>query len=236
MRTERSNPKRLTLIAVVAVSILAIGGILTAIGRPDPTSSPSAAETKPAPRPSVPPGSAGPVAEQSGLPVGFAHGEDGAVAAATAYATAPQRWLYFTDDEITAAVLEIATPVAAPRLADEVVADVGIAREQLGDSPGRVWWLVRPMAWRVESFSRDDARIAVWAVTVLSAEDVAAPQSEWITVTIDLAWFDGDWRVDAVRDTPGPTPMSGPNDPPWDAVPFDDALAGFTRLDGEPEP
>ena len=53
----------------------------------------------------------------------------------------------------------------------------------------------------------------MWTVTVLSAEDVAAPQSEWITVTIDLAWVDGDWRVDAVRDTPGPTPMSGPERP-----------------------
>ena len=33
---------------------------------------------------------------------------------------------------------------------------------------------------------------------------------------------------------PGPTPLSGPQDQPWDAVPFDDALDGFTRLDGEP--
>ncbi|MDZ7734498.1 MAG: hypothetical protein U5R31_16745 [Acidimicrobiia bacterium] len=98
-----------------------------------------------------------------------------------------------------------------------------------------VWWLVRPLAWRVETFSPSGATVAVWrAVTVLSAQEVAAPQAEWVTVTIDLAWVEGDWRVDAVRDTAGPTPQTGPNDQPWDAVPFDEALEGFTRIDGEP--
>jgi hypothetical protein len=111
-----------------------------------------------------------------------------------------------------------------------------------------VWWLVRPLAWRVESFATDQARVAVWVVTILSAAEVAAPQAEYATITLDLAWVngdpgdddrdgdrqEGDWRVDAVRDTPGPTPMTGPHDQPWDSVPFDEALAGFTRMDGEP--
>jgi hypothetical protein len=185
-------------------------------------------------------------AERAGLAVGFSHDEPGAVAAAVAYATAAQRWLYFSDEEIRAAVAEIATPVAAPRMADDVDRDVSMAREQLDASPGRVWWLVRPLAWRVDSFATDQARVAVWVVTILSATEVAAPQAEYATVTLDLAWVDGDgnhdgdddrkggdWRVDAVRDTPGPTPMTGPQDQPWDAVPFDEALDGFTRMDGE---
>ena len=109
-----------------------------------------------------------------------------------------------------------------------------MARDQLGASSGRVWWLVRPLAWNVETFDGDQARVAVWVVTILSAAEVAAPQSEFLTVTVDLAWLDGDWRVDGVRDHLGPTPMTGPQDQPWDAVPFDETLAGFTRLDGEP--
>ena len=234
MSAERGTRRRQLVVAGVVVATVLAGALLTAIGRTDPGSDPMAPETVLVARPAVPAGSAGPTAEVSGVPVGFARDEQGAVAASIAYTTAPQRWLYFTDEEITAAVEEIATPVAAPRLADEVVAEVGVARERLGASPGRVWWLVRPMAWRVESFGGGEARVAVWTVTVLSAEDVAAPQSEWITVTTDLVWVDGGWRIDAVRDTPGPTPMSGPNDQPWDAAPFDDALAGFTRLDGEP--
>ena len=62
---------------------------------------------------------------------------------------------------------------------------------------------------------------------------VAAPQSEYLTATLDLSWVDGDWRGDGVRDTPGPTPITGPHDQPWDAEPFDNALDGFTRMDGE---
>ncbi|MGQ0823768.1 MAG: hypothetical protein ACT4OX_01850 [Actinomycetota bacterium] len=152
------------------------------------------------------------------------------------YATAPQRWLYFTDDEIRAAIAEIAAPVAVPRLTEDVVGDISMAREQLAQSSGRIWWLVRPLAWRVDSFRDNDARVSVWTVTILSAAGVAAPQSEFMTVTLDLAWVDGDWRVDGVRDTAGPTPMSGPHDQPWDAEPFDRALDGFTRMEGETAP
>lgn len=166
--------------------------------------------------------------------VGFARDEAGAVAAAITFATASQRWLYFTDEEVEAAVRAIADPSAADELAATVVDEVSSAREQLGESPGRVWWLVRPLAWSVLHRSDDHATVEVWAVTVLSAVEVAAPQAEWRTFTVDLAWDEGDWKLDAVRNTPGPTPMVGPGDRPWDAIPFDGALEGFVRLDGEP--
>jgi hypothetical protein len=151
-----------------------------------------------------------------------------------AYTAGSQRWLYFSDDEILAAVEEIATPEAADALAQEVVDEVRASRDELVQSSERVWWLVRPLAWGVESYNRDEASVAVWTVTVLSASGVAVPQSGWMTVTVDLEWIDGAWRVDAVRDRPGPTPMTGPRDEPWDARPFDDALDGFTRLTEEP--
>ena len=232
MRSDSHSRIRLAVWVGVVAAMVLFGALLVAFGSPDrgKASDPPADSA----RPPVPAGVAGPVAEQAGLPAGFAHDRAGATAAAIAYATAPQRWLYFTDDEIVAAVNAIATPVAAPRLSEEVVTDVRSARDRLGESPGRVWWLVRPMAWRIESFTPDEASVSVWTVTVLSAEEVAAPQCEWVTVTVDLAWIDGDWRVDGVRDTPGPTPITGPGDQPWDAVPFDEALGGFTRMDGEP--
>ena len=159
---------------------------------------------------------------------------DAAAAAAVSYATVSQNWLYFTDEQIVDAVAEIATPDAAEELAADAVAEVSAARAALSGSPGRVWWLVRPMAWKVESLRANEASVDVWTVTVLSAEEVAAPQSEWVTVTVDLEWVDDGWKLDALRDNPGPTPMPGPNDAPWDAIPFDAVLAGFTRIDGDP--
>ena len=176
---------------------------------------------------------AGPVAVEAGVPVGFAPTKDGAVAAALVYASASQRWLYFDDAEIAAAVAVLATPAAGEALTAEVVAEIAMARDQLAVSSGRVWWLVRPLATRVEFFTEAAARVSVWTVTVLSATGVAVPQAEWLTVMVDLKWSEGDWRVDGVRSTPGPTPILSPKDEPWTADRFDDGLDGFTRVDSE---
>jgi hypothetical protein len=114
-------------------------------------------------------------------------------------------------------------------MADDIVLDVSMAATN-SVITGRVWWLVRPLAWKVE------------ASTAPGSAGRASPSCRRrgccsaveLTVTVDLSWVDGDWRVGAVRDAPGPTPMTGPNDRPWDAVPFDETLSGFTRMDGEP--
>lgn len=231
---KQSSRNRMLMIASAVIAVFLIGMLITTIaGNPPRATRASTAKTDVTQKagPAKPAGSTG---ERAGMPVGFAHDDDGAVDAAVAYATASQRWLYFTDDQIRDAIEEIATPQAAARLTQEVVDDVSVARKQLGASSGRVWWIVRPLAWDVEFRQGNQARVSVWVVTVLSAAEVAAPQSEWMTVTVDLAWVDGDWHVDAVRDSPGPTPVTGPKDRPWDAEPFDEALKGFTRIDGEP--
>jgi hypothetical protein len=160
--------------------------------------------------------------------------EDGAAGAAVRVVAASQDWLYLTDDEVRAAVLAVATPGAGPALADLTVSDVSTARSDLGLSPGPVWWVVHPLASRVVGFASDAAQVEVWAVTVLAAVDIAAPQAEWLTVTVDLAWAGERWLVESIRDRPGPSPMLGPRDQPWDAAPFTDALDGFERLEGGP--
>jgi hypothetical protein len=189
---------------------------------PGETSSPSRVPVAPGDSPA-----AGPAG-------GFAHTERGAVDAAVAYTAASQRWLYLGDHEVAEAVAQITAPQAADTLVAEVVAETATAREALARSAGPVWWWVDPLAWRVETYSDTRATVAVWTATVLSAQGVAAPQSEWMTVTVDLEWVDRDWRVAAIGDRPGPTPILSTRDEPWDAVPFAEALEGFTRLGEEP--
>ena len=155
--------------------------------------------------------------------------EAGAVAAAVDYASGPQEWLYLTDEEAAAAVKAISTPEAADRLSDEAVERIRAARSELSKSPGRVWWIVHPLAWRVVSFTDTSATVSVWTVSVLSAADVAVPQTQWTTTTMELEWLGG-WRVGAVHDVVGPTPAVGPEDQPWEPEPFDDALDGFIRV------
>lgn len=157
-------------------------------------------------------------------------GEAGAVDAALRYAAASQRWLYLSDEQIRGEIADVATPKSVARLGDEVVADVSMVRPQLAGADGRVWWVVRPLAWRTDRIGDADARVAVWVITVLSATGIAAPQAEFVTVSLDLERIDGRWRVSDVSDRPGPTPITGAKDQPWDAEPFDAALDGFTRL------
>lgn len=234
MTAQRDQRRRRIVVAGgVAALLVAVGALLVRLGGPDVTPTDERAEQVPADEtaPVARPTGGGEGAGPSPMP---ARDEAGAVTAAVGYTAASQAWLYLTDDEITAAVTEIATPEAARSLAAETIEEIRIARDELASSSGRVWWLVHPLAWRVESYSEDSASVAVWTVTLLAATGVALPQTAWMTVTVDLAWVDDGWRVDAVRDRPGPTPMTGPQDEPWDAQPFDDALEGFTRLDGEP--
>jgi len=162
-----------------------------------------------------------------------AHTKDGSIAVALDLAVGPQAWMYLSDADLEVSVRAVASAASADRLVTEIVGEVRVARDALARSRGRIWWLVRPLAWRVDSFSPQRVQVSVWTVSVLSAADVAMPQSDWVTTTFDLAWEGSAWRLVATRDTPGPTPRLGGRDTAWEPEPFDDALAGFQRVGAE---
>ena len=151
------------------------------------------------------------------------------------FVTGFQRWLYLDDETIEAQVRSLTTTAAASIVATDVLADVRVARAALTGSTGRVWWVVRPLATRVEGLSERWARVSVWTVTVLSAADVAAPQSEWSTVTVDLEREVDGWRVGSTATLAGPTPAIAPNDEPWPAERLDAHLGKFVRIGAEAE-
>ena len=219
--------KRPAVIVAAAAGLFAIGfvasGVLTRSPTRDPF--PPAPPVVGAPRPS-----SGPA---SGAAQGQDRTEQGARTTAIALATASQDWLYMNDQQIDRSVRAIATASAGSSLSRETVADLRTARDALAKSPSRVWWLVRPLASRVERFDPGAARVVVWTVTVLSAAGVALPQADWVRVTVDLLWESDSWRLQAINDVPGPTPMTGTKDRPWQPEPFDTALAGFERVSSE---
>jgi len=159
--------------------------------------------------------------------------EAGARATAITLAAASQNWLYLNDVEVDRAVRAVASASAGPSLSRETVTELRSARDALAKSPGRVWWMVRPLASRIERFDPASARVVVWTVTVLSASDVALPQADWMRVTVDLVWEGDTWRLQAINDVPGPTPMTGTKDRPWQPEPFDDVLGGYERISPE---
>lgn len=213
----------------VFVVVLLSAAVLMRVGEPS-TTTPAESPVSGSPTPATTrPSTAGdtPADAPSARP---AQDRAGSVAAALTYAAAPQAWLYMSDDEIRAAVAAIAAPGAADRIAEDAVEEVSSSRSELAESAGPVWWIVHPLAWRVDRFQPTEATVSVWAFSLLSAADVAVPQTEWTTTTLDLEWTGDGWRIASVHDTVGPTPSIGPADQPWEPEPLDDALEGFTRL------
>lgn len=218
-----SRKRWLAALAGAAATALLAGLLLVRLGS---TTRDPAPVTTSASAAAGPPSDVAPVTEAQAA-------EKTAVAAALQLAAAPQQWLYLTDAELEAAVRAVAAPASASRLVADVVSEVGLVRDALRRSAGRIWWLVRPLAWRIENFGGDRASVSVWTVSVLSASDVAVPQSDWFTSLYDLQWVDGRWLLTATRDEPGPTPQLGGRDEPWQPEPFDESLTGFTRVGAE---
>jgi hypothetical protein len=165
-----------------------------------------------------------------GVGVGFSHDEAGAVAAAVSYTVAPQAWLYRSDEVVRASVEAVTVPAARGELVPGLVEDARLLRDELSEASGVVWFVVAPLATKVESYRTDRAVVRVWATRVLSADGVAVPQSGWHTETFELAWVGGDWRIAGVEETEGPTPQLEAGLQPWAADYVGQELSGFVRL------
>ena len=156
--------------------------------------------------------------------------QSGAVTAALEVAPATQDWLYLADADVRAELDRIATETAAPRLARTAATSAAAARESLQGATGPVWWIVRPLAWRVETFDGHHATVSVWEIQILAARDVAAPQSRYRIVQVDLEWTQGRWLVSELNESDGPAATPAPGEETWDSHTFNQALEGFTRV------
>jgi hypothetical protein len=63
-----------------------------------------------------------------------------------------------------------------------------------------------PLTGHVVRADETTGRVDVWTVSVIAVNELAAPRQVWRTVTVDLLWERGDWRVDGWSARQGPTP------------------------------
>jgi len=109
-RQAAPSPRRTVIVVSIVVVALVSGVVLVRLAQgspPDLDRGDSSAAFSP-PVPTASGDESGPAGGAAGVSVGGGDDERGGVSAAIAYATASQRWLYFSDAEIEAAIAQIA--------------------------------------------------------------------------------------------------------------------------------
>ena len=161
-----------------------------------------------------------------GVPVGYQHSEEGAVAAATNYARVLSSTLILDRSKRRAAIEALAAPETLARQQrawDQAVASLnkGLGVTNGAAKDGTILLRAVPVGWRMEKYSDKRATVAIWVTSVLGAlggPPQGVPVREaWGTTTVELRWVDGDWKLLDTTNTDGPRPIADPDTPTADS-------------------
>jgi hypothetical protein len=159
----------------------------------------------------------GPRRVVDGVPVGYQHSEQGAVAAAANYAKALSSELILDRRSRRVALAALAAPqtlARQQRALDQAVSSLAKGLGVSGASPADGTVLLRavPVGWRLEEYTRDRATVALWVTSVagsLNGPSGGVPVQEgWGTTTVRLRWTDGDWKQLESTTVPGRAPVA----------------------------
>ncbi|MDG9707306.1 hypothetical protein [Streptomyces sp. DH10] len=221
--TPRRRSSSRSLVTVVGVVVLLIAAIAFANRGGDDSSSSDDAGTKPETAATAPSGQR-PVESKSaaGIPSGFAQDQEGAESAAANYAVV----LVSADilkparrPEIVRQVFDAGRVSELERNLDRVydkafLDKVGL--DQDGNAPKGSTYVSRttPVGTKVTDYGGGTATVEVWCTGVygMTGERSENPvTNDWFTMTLQLRWTDGDWKVDSFSQKEGPAPVNGDN-------------------------
>lgn len=220
--TRRRGVSTGTVLAVIAALLIGLlVGRLTSGGDDDSPPAPKRGQD------------VGPTRSVNGVPVGYAHSREGAVAATLNYGAVlagPE----FLDPERRREILRI---VAVPEYASEVERSAAPGLAQVERGPiGRslaagepTLFKGAPISYRVVRYSADEAIVAVWGVALVGSDELQ-PQADYQTTTSTLRWVNGDWKFAAGRSNDGPTPALSNGTRPTPGTRFLQAIDGFEGL------
>jgi hypothetical protein len=158
----------------------------------------------------------GPRRYLDGVGVGYAHSQEGAVAAAANFTRVLSSDLILDEARRRAAIDVLAAPEARSRLQktfDQAVVSLrqGLGAAGAAGQDAQVLLRATPVGWRVESFDAGTARVAIWVTSVGGSVGgaTAAPIREaWGTTTVELRWAGGDWKQVDSTTVDGPVPIA----------------------------
>jgi len=170
---------------------------------------------------STPPQStaAAPSRTVAGVGVGYPRTRAGAIAAVIADGTLLSDPRVLLNQRRRTQVLGL---IATDRYAVTFTGQAAAALNATARSKPTVFFAA-PIAYRLTGYSPDAATVVGWGVSV-AGSTAAAPSSTWGTSVTTVRWVDGDWKVDAVRTSAGPTPALAAGQHPSDTAAFERAL------------
>jgi hypothetical protein len=201
-RSNASNSRRWALWILGAAALVVLG---VAIGSRIAAPNRSAATTTVV-------RSAQPTGPPPGRPTGT-RTEAGAVAAAARSVDLLDRAALLDANRIGQLVDQLAAASAREGLTRAYEQGAAEARARLGtDSVPAPVVILRSalVGYRVDSFSRSEATVAVWRVGIVGSGAALQPQQAWRTETVSLLWEAGGWKVTSFASAPGPTPPLPP--------------------------
>ncbi|GAA2105341.1 hypothetical protein GCM10009801_81660 [Streptomyces albiaxialis] len=245
-RTPTPRPGR-SLITVVGVVVLLIAAIAFANrgggdGGSDDGGGGGGSDRKPeAAQPTAPSGEKPVQSDPGKIPSGFSKSEQGAESAAANYAMALGGDGMFREDSRHEIVEAVAAPSALDKLQSGFDADYSrslnksIGLDEKGKAPSGSTFVNRtmPAGTDVKKYGSDKATVAVWCTGLfgVAGEKSTKPvTASWFTITFQLEWSDGDWKVTDSKQKKGPTPVTG-DDPVSGADEISEAAneyGGFT--------
>ncbi|MER7055399.1 hypothetical protein [Streptomyces sp. NPDC000351] len=211
-RGGRSSSR--SLVTVVGVVVLLLAAIAFANRGGDDSASPDdGAADKPKASSTAPSGT-------QPVKAGFAHDQQGAQSAAANYAVALGSADMFDKAKRDPILQAIIVP---SRVADfETTLDkayspgfnknVGLNED--GSTPKGYTFVSRtsPIGTKLTEGSADNATVEVWCSGLLglAGQNSTAPvTSSWFTITMDLEWINGDWKIVTHSQKDGPAPIPG---------------------------
>jgi hypothetical protein len=185
----------------------------------------------------------GPRRVVAGVPVGYEHSKQGAVAAAANYARVLSSELILDKASRHKAIDTLAAPEARARQQRALDRDVASVAKALGvgaagAGDGTLLLRAVPVGWRLEEYAGDHATVALWVTSVggsLNGPGGSRPVQEgWGTTTVKLRWTGGDWKLLQSTNTDGPTPLADPAAPtaPSQLIPQAQDFKEFTYAPG----
>ncbi|MFC9303408.1 hypothetical protein ACFTWG_26750 [Streptomyces albidoflavus] len=216
---RRSMRPSRSLITVVGVVVLLIAAIAFANQNTDTPDNPSDARG-PAASPTSPTGTAPVDTSTSGIPTGHPQTKQGAESAAANYAVALGSAEMFGEERRSQILETIIVPSEVQRFRDSLdkayskplFQNLGLRED--GSSPEGLTFVSRttPIGTTAAKYTDTKATLSVWCSGLLgmAGETSTNPvTSSWFTITMELHWVDGDWKIFTHSQKDGPAPVPG---------------------------